>query len=144
AAQQAIALTDCLETEEKLAAQVHAAEVEVTAAQDRLDAAQRAHAAAGLAQTLHVGADCPVCGQLVQALPGQQAPADLSAARSAVESAGKSQRQAGSAHQEAVKAAAAAQSALAGTQARLDKAAEVMADALAEAELVAQLDAIVA
>jgi len=113
-------------------------------AQDADEAARRAHAAAGLAETLHVGDDCPVCRQTIRVLPPHEAPADLAAARTALESATKAQRDARIAHQDATRATAAAKSALGGTQARLDKAAQVMADAVAETELARQLEAITA
>ncbi len=141
---QATALVTCREKEDKLAAELQAADLAVSVAQDSLEAAQRAHAAAGLAETLHVGDDCPVCRQQVQVLPAHDAPADLSAARTMLDTATKAQRQARTAHQDAAKAAAAASSALAATQARLDKAALVMADSPSEDSLTRLLDAIAA
>jgi len=144
AERQAETLATCREKEEKLAAQLEAADLEVTVAQDADEAARRAHAAAGLAETLHVGDDCPVCRQTIRVLPPHEAPADLAAARTALESATKAQRDARIADQEATRATAAAKSALGGTQARLDKAAQVMADARPETELARQLEAITA
>ncbi|HEY2312150.1 MAG TPA: SMC family ATPase [Streptosporangiaceae bacterium] len=141
---QATALATCREKEDKLAAELQAADLAVSVAQDAVDAAQRAHAAAGLAETLHVGDDCPVCRQQVATLPPRQAPADLSAARMTLETTTKAQRQARTAHQDAAKDAAAASSALATTQARLDKAALVMADAPSEVSLTRLLDSIAA
>jgi DNA repair protein SbcC/Rad50 len=143
ASQQTTALATSRDREEQLAAQLQAAEQAETAAQAALEAAQRAHVAAGLAETLHVGDDCPVCRQRIGTLPAQEAPADLSAARTKLETAAKSQRQAQTAYQEAARATATAQAALDGTQSRLDKAAEVMASATPEAELTEQLQAIV-
>ena len=142
AARQADALAACQENDAKLAAQLQAADLDVTLAQEAVEAAQRAHAAAGLAETLHVGDDCPVCQQTVPVLPAHAAPANVSAARAALEAATAAQRQARIAQQDAARAAASAAAALDGTQSRLSKAAEVMADALPEAELAAQLDAI--
>ncbi len=142
AEQQAKALSACHEDEDKLAARLQAAELDLTLAQETLDAAQRAHAAAGLAQALHVGEDCPVCRQRVQALPAHEAPADLAVAKATLETAGQAQRAAATAHREAAKATASVQAALQGTQARLAKAAEVMAGAPAEDELIKQLDLI--
>jgi DNA repair protein SbcC/Rad50 len=142
AGQQAEALAACRGQEEKLAAQFQAAELAVTAAREALEAAQRAHTAAGLAETLHVGENCPVCRQLVRALPAHESPADLSAARTAAETATKAQRQASAAHQQAGRATVSAKSVLDATQGRLDKAAQIMAGAPTEAELTAQLDAI--
>jgi len=138
------ALVTCREKEDKLAAELAAADLAVAVAQDSLEAAQRAHAAAGLAETLHVGDNCPVCRQQVQVLPAHDAPADLSAARTMLDTAAKAQRLARTAHQDAAKAAAAANSALAATQARLDKAALVMADSPSEDSLTRLLDSIAA
>ena len=140
----AAALVTCREKEDKLAAELEAADLAVAVGQDTLESAQRAHAAAGLAETLHVGDDCPVCRQRVQVLPVHEAPADLSAARTMLDTATKAQRQARTAHQDAAKSAAAASSALAATQARLDKAALVMADAPSEDSLTRLLDSIAA
>ncbi len=142
AEQQQAALAACHEQETKLAARLEAAELDLAAAQDSLESARRAHAAAGLAETLHVGESCPVCRQTIQALPRRDAPADLTAAKAGLESATRSQRQARTAYQDAARATATAKAALDGTQARLDKAAQVMAGIPAEAELATQLDAI--
>jgi DNA repair protein SbcC/Rad50 len=144
AEKQAQALAACQDNEAKLHARLQAADLAAGQAQDAVEAATRAHAAAGLAETLHVGDDCPVCQQKVQTLPVHPAPADLSAAREALATATAAQRTARAAHQEAARATASAQSALDGTRRRLDKAAEVMATAPAEAELTRQLDAIAA
>ena len=142
AGQQAKALEACQETEAKAAAQLQAADLDVAVAQDAVEAAQRAHAAAGLAETLHQGDNCPVCQQKITELPAHAAPANVSAARAALDAAARAQRQARTAHQEAAKAAAAAKSALAGTDGRLRRAAEVMAGTPPETELQSQLSAI--
>jgi DNA repair protein SbcC/Rad50 len=144
AEKQAQVLAVSQQNEATLAAQLQAADLAAAQAQDAVEAARRAHAAAGLAETLHVGDDCPVCQQKVAVLPAHLAPADVSAAQRALETATAAQRTARSAHQEAAKTTASAQSALDGIRARLDKAAEVMADAPAEAELTRQLEAIAA
>jgi exonuclease SbcC len=141
---QTTTLVTCREKEDKLAAELQAADLEVTVAQEALEAAQRAHAAAGLAETLHVGDDCPVCRQRVATLPPQQAPADLSAARTTLDAAMKAQRQARTTQQEAAKTTVAASSALAATQARLDKAALVMAAAPSEDSVMRVLESIAA
>ncbi len=141
---QTAALAACSEKEAKLAAELEAADLALAVAHDAVDAAQRAHAAAGLAETLHVGDDCPVCQQQVTALPRHVAPADLSAARSALDTATKAQRQARTVHDAAAKATVSAKSALDGTQARLGKASLVMADAESEADLASLLDSITA
>jgi DNA repair protein SbcC/Rad50 len=144
AERQTTVLAECRERAAKLAAELEAADLEMATAQQADEAAQRAHAAAGLAQTLHVGDDCPVCRQRVATLPARETPADLAAARAALTRAVGAQRQARTAHVDADKAAAAAESDLAGTQRRLDNAARVMADVPDEAELSGQLEAIVA
>jgi DNA repair protein SbcC/Rad50 len=139
---QLAALTALQDQEEQQAVLLRAAGLEHTRAQDLLETAQRAHAAAGLAETLHVGDDCPVCQQQVAALPRHQTPANLSAARTALDAAKKTEQQIRLAHQEAAKATASAKAALEHTQARLTKAAEVMAGVAAEDELVQRLEAI--
>src|SRR5215469_12243514 len=142
AQRQAATLADRREHAAKLAAELTAADLAAAAGQQRVDAAQRAHAAAGLAHSLHVGDDCPVCRQRVQTLPKSAPPADLTAATAARDRALAAQRAARTAHAEADKSAASAASDLTGTQRRLNKAAEVMAGIPAEAELIGQLQAI--
>jgi exonuclease SbcC len=144
ASRQAKAVAAAHEQEAKLAGRLQAAELDSSLAQEALDAAQRAHAAAGLAQTLHAGDSCPVCQQRVAALPQHEAPADLASARATLDATAAAQRAARAAHQDAGKTAAAAVSALQVTQARLEKAAAVMADAPAEAVLTGQLTDIAA
>ncbi|MGH3305313.1 MAG: SbcC/MukB-like Walker B domain-containing protein, partial [Streptosporangiaceae bacterium] len=144
AGRQAAVLAECRERAAKLAAELEAADLDTATGQRADEAAQRAHAAAGLAQTLHAGDDCPVCRQRVQTLPAREPPADLAAARRMLDRAVAAQRLARTAHAEADKAATAAESELTGTQRRLDNAALVMADVPDEAELTRQLDAIVA
>jgi len=140
--QQAAALTERRERAAKLAAELESADLAATAAHEAVEAARRAHAAAGLAQTLHVGDDCPVCRQRVQTLPAHEAPADLAAAGAALDRATSAQRQARKVHADADKVAASAASELDGTQRRLAKAAEVMAEVPPQAELAARLAAI--
>ncbi len=142
-AQQA-ALRNCRAAEEHSAAQLETADKALSQAQDSLAAARRAHAAADLAVTLHSGENCPVCRQVVLSVPALEAPADLNAADATVSAAITAQRAAQRAHQDAAKATAAASSLLAGTQARLDKAAQVMADIPVETELASRLEAIAA
>ncbi len=144
AERQAKALAESHEQEDKLAGRLQAADLDVSLAQETLEAAQRAHTAAGLAETLHAGDDCPVCLRRIDVLPPREAPADLAAARTRLDAATTAQRTARSAHQETARATASAQSALDGTRTRLDKAAGVMTDAPAEAELTRQLEAIAA
>ena len=142
AGQQAAALTERRERAAKLAAELEAADLAASAAHEAVEAARRADAAAGLAQTLHVGDDCPVCRQRIQTLPAHEAPADLAAAGAALDRATAAQRQARKAHADADKTAASAASELDGTQRRLAKAAEIMAAVSPLAELAAQLTAI--
>ncbi|HUC22990.1 MAG TPA: SMC family ATPase [Streptosporangiaceae bacterium] len=139
---QQAALDSCRAAEQLSAAELTAADETLIQAQDKLAAARRAHAAADLAVTLHAGDDCPVCRQRIVALPAPEAPADLNAAEAAVGPATAARRKAQKAHEDAGKAAAAASSSLAETRDRLDKAAQVMADVPAEAELTSQLEAI--
>ncbi len=141
---QAKELAACRETEAKLAAELEAADKGLALARERLEAAQREHAAAGLAETLHVGDDCPVCRRRISVLIPVETPTDLDAARAQLQAATTAHRQAQSAHQQAGRATASAQSELAGTQARLDNAARLMADVAPEAELASQLQAILA
>jgi exonuclease SbcC len=140
---QTTALAVCREKEDKLAVELEAADLALAVARDALDAAQRAHTAAGLAETVHVGDDCPVCQQKVVTLPRLVAPADLGAARSALDTATIAQRKARAVHDTAAKATVSAKSVLDGTQARLDKAAQVMADAPAQDNLTRLLDSII-
>ncbi len=144
AEQQAKALAAAHEQEDKLAGRLQSADLDVSFASEALEAAQRAHAAAGLAQTLHPGDDCPVCRQRIDVLPPQEAPADLAAARATLDTATAAQRTARAAHQDAVKTVASATSALQGTQTRLARAAEVMSGHLDQDELIRQLEAIAA
>jgi DNA repair protein SbcC/Rad50 len=131
-------------TEAKLAGELQAADQHLALARDGLEAAQRAHAAAGLAQTLHVGDDCPVCRRRIGVLLPVQTPADLAAARAAVDAASKAHRQAQSAHSNAATATAVAEKALTDTQTRLENAARVMAGIAAETDLATALQAILA
>ncbi len=144
AEEQKTALAARASHEEQLARELQAADLELTRAQEALETAQRSHAAADLAETLHVGEDCPVCRQQVRVMPPHQTPASVSAARSSLDIAKKAQQQAASIRHEAAKSAASAKSALDNTQARLEKAAEVMAGTPPEAELAGRLGEIAA
>ena len=144
AEKQQTALASCQENEDKLAARLQAADLDVAGAQENLEAARRDDAAAFLAEMLQVGDDCPVCQQEIEVLPAHRVHDDMASAQHALETAAKAQRQARAAHQEASRATAAASSAVDTTQSRLAKAAEVMADTLPETELTAQLAAIAA
>jgi DNA repair protein SbcC/Rad50 len=142
AGQQSQALAACRAGEDQLAARAQAADLDLAQAEHALESARTAHAAAGLAETLHVGDTCPVCQQQVQQLRPRTVPAKMSTARETLEAATNAQRQAQTALQEAANATISVKAALDGTQARLDKAALVMADVPAEAELTEQLEAI--
>jgi DNA repair protein SbcC/Rad50 len=144
AGEQQATLAACTTDEKRLVARLQEADLGLAHAQESLETAQRAHAAAGLAETLHVGEDCPVCRQQVQVLPQHKTPASLSTARTLLDAARKAQQQAATARHEAAKSSASAKSALDNMLARLDKAAQVMAGTPPEAELTAQLDAITA
>src|SRR5580658_6769801 len=94
AEQQQAALERCRQHEEQLAARLSDADLALTAAQQAHEAAQREHAAAGLAQTLHAGDSCPVCRQAIRTLPPLETPADLSTAMRARDAATLAQREA--------------------------------------------------
>jgi DNA repair protein SbcC/Rad50 len=144
AREQKTTLAACTSREERLVTELQEADRLLSRAEEALETAQRAHAAAGLAETLHAGDECPVCRQQVHVLPPHQTPTSVSTARTSLDAARKAQQQAATARHEAGKSAASAKSALDNTLARLDKAAQVMADTPPEAELTAQLDAITA
>jgi exonuclease SbcC len=143
-AQDEAELQLCQTMQESRAGQVQLAELQLTQAQDADQAAQRVHAAARLAQTLHLGEDCPVCRQPVRSLPAVSAPADLTAASANVDSATKLSREAQQAHAAATAATAAAGAAVDATKARLEKVSRSLANAPAEDDLVGQLKAIMA
>ncbi len=141
---QQAALQSCRDAEQQSTVQLATADEALSKAQDTLAEARRAHAAADLAMTLHIGEDCPVCRQAILTMPAREAPADLDTAQAAVDAAITAHRTAQDAHRHAGNATAAASSLLAKTHDRLDKAAHVMADIPAEAELAGQLEAIAA
>jgi DNA repair protein SbcC/Rad50 len=105
-------------------------------------AAQRVHAAADLAQHLHIGKDCPVCRQPVAALPQHATPADLAKARAAVEAAEKVTGHAQRAHTAASGLTAAAAQNADRTRGELEKISSALADGPAEADATAAIDAI--
>ncbi len=134
----------CQTTEESRAGQAQLAEQQLAQAREADEAARRAHAAAGLAQTLHVGEDCPVCRQPVSSLPATSAPADLTAAKANLDSATKLHREAQRLHAAATAATAAAGAAVQATSDRLAQASRSLANAPAEDDLADQLKAIMA
>lgn len=93
-------------------AEVKTAEGAHVAATEALQAAQDAHQAQHLADTLAIGAPCPVCLHPVEELPDHKVAADLLAARRAIEEAEARVIDARSACSKATSANAAAQSTL--------------------------------
>jgi exonuclease SbcC len=98
-------LTASQQAERELAAELHKAERALRAGRDRLASAERASAAAHLAEGLSAGAQCPVCGQRVASLPGHRVPADLVLAREAAARAEQDVQRADAAHRAAAAAA---------------------------------------
>ncbi len=123
-------------------AALHAAEEELEHARAAVEHAQRAHAAAALAQTLAAGDTCPVCLRKITALPEHAAPADLTAAKSAVTAATQQRKRAADAQTLAGRAGATAAAAVNSTRQRLDKYSAYLAKAPAEADVAASLTAI--
>jgi DNA repair protein SbcC/Rad50 len=144
AAKDEAELALCRTLQDSRTGQLQLAEQQLAQARDANEAAHRAHAAAGLAETLHVGEDCPVCRQPVSTLPVRSAPADLTAAKANVDSATSLHRQAQRDHTAAEKATAAAETALQVAGERLGKASRFLANAPAEDVLADQLKAITA
>jgi DNA repair protein SbcC/Rad50 len=102
-------------------AKTAAARAVLEAAETRLEALRRAHAAHDLARHLIAGAPCPVCAQLVIQPPARPAPAALTDAQRA--------RQAAAAEYErCTKAAAQAESAAQTRRAQLDELEQALAD----------------
>jgi len=130
--------------EQTRALAMHAAEQQAERSKTALADAERAHAAVALAGGLHVGENCPVCLQLVSALPDHPAPADLAAATAAAQSAVTAFKQASQAHARAAAAAAAAFSTAEGTRQRMAKVTAALAGAASEPEVMASLQAIAA
>jgi exonuclease SbcC len=111
-------------------------------AQGALEAAQRAHAGAALAGSLVVGEDCPVCLRPVTDLPHHPAPADLAAARAAVQAATASRKRVAEAQAGATREAAVAAATVEATRERLDRGAAYLDGAPDESEVAATLAAI--
>ncbi|HEY1920858.1 MAG TPA: SMC family ATPase [Streptosporangiaceae bacterium] len=123
-------------------AALSSAEDALEAAQAAAEQSQLAHRAISVAQSLVVGEDCPVCLQPVAELPHHPAPADLAAARAAVEDAKKQRKRAADAAGLAARSVAGATSSLAAATAALDRNAAALAGAPAEDEVAAMLAAI--
>jgi len=128
--------------QDRTAGGLEAAERELQLAQDDRARTERSHAAAALAHDLHIGEDCPVCLQPVTSLPHHPAPAHLTQARKAVDTADQRLRQVRAAHQETVTATTRASSAVAGTHEQLDKISATLADAPSEADVAASIHTI--
>jgi exonuclease SbcC len=126
----------------RTAGELEAAERQLRLAQDDRAHIERSHDAIALAHGLRVGEDCPVCLQPVVSLPHHPALADLTQAGKAVDTADQHLRQVRAVHQEAVTATTLASRAVAGTQERLSKVSGTVADAPAETDVAASIDAI--
>jgi DNA repair protein SbcC/Rad50 len=128
--------------ESALTEKLQAAERDADRTRHALADAERADAAAHLAEVLHVGDDCPVCLRAVVALPRHDAPADLLKARKSVETAASAHKRAQAAHAEAAKAAAAARGMAQETGRQLAEFTQALTKAAAEADAVESLAAI--
>jgi DNA repair protein SbcC/Rad50 len=136
---QQAACADAQAAEHALADKAQAAEREAALAADALTAARRANAAGHLAETLHVGVDCPVCLRPVTALPHHPAAADLGQARKASEAAAQEHKHLLRRHREAAAATAGARSTAEATRRRLAEVESSLRGSPAEAEVSMQL-----
>ena len=112
------ALTEAMERAQAEAEQARTA---LDAAESRLEALRREHAAHDLARHLATGAPCPVCAQPVTELPARSTPAALAEAEQA-------RRAAAAEHERAARAAAAAGSAAQARRARLSELDRAVTD----------------
>src|SRR5262249_18915707 len=128
--------------EDALADEAQAAEREAALTADALTAARRANAAGALAESLHVGDDCPVCKQPVTAVPHHPAAADLGQARAAAEAAAREHKRLVRAHADAARATAVARSRAEATERQLADLEPVLRGAPGEAEVAMQLEMI--
>jgi DNA repair protein SbcC/Rad50 len=119
-----------------------AAERELASARDQVVAAEHAHAAVVLAQDLRVGSDCPVCLRPVTALPHHEVPADLVEAAAAADWAEQAATQARTAYERMAEAAAVARRDVDAAARQLADVSASLADAPAEEEVVAKIQAI--
>ena len=124
------------------AAELDAADEGLSQSRDAKSAAEQAHAAAALAQHLHVGEDCPVCLRPVTSLPDLPVPADLALAAAAVLDAERRLTRARATHKEAAGRTADGAKAVAGITGRIEAVDATLAQASAEADIAAALDAI--
>ena len=127
-----------------------AAEKGLAEAEDKLEharaahaAAERLHAAVAVAQGLRVGEDCPVCLRPVAELPHHPVPADLAESKGLADAAAKALRQAHARRDEAAKAAAGAGAEVQALDPQINRVAAVVAEAASEAEVRELLEAIV-
>jgi exonuclease SbcC len=126
-----------------LADKAQTAEREAGLAADALAAARRANAAGHLAETLHVGDDCPVCLRPVTTLPRHAAAADLGRPRAASEAAALEHKRLARQHGDAAQATAGARSTAQATQRRLAEVESLLGESPSEAEVAMQLKLIV-
>jgi len=126
------------------AAELTTAERRLERAQATLAQAECTHAAVALAGLLRIGEECPVCLRPVSSLPHHSVPADLASARAAAETASQDHKRTREAQTRAAQVAAVARSTVDATRQQLDKNAEAMAGAPAEADVAATLAAIAA
>jgi exonuclease SbcC len=130
-------------TEGAMAEKLQGAERKLQRAQAAQADAERASAAAHLAEGLHVGDDCPVCQRALATMPRLAAPADLLKARKAAETAAAEHKRAQAAHAQAANDAAAARGVAQQTGRQLAEITDALSQAAAEAEAVPLLEAIV-
>jgi exonuclease SbcC len=130
-------------------AELKQAEAEVEDADDTLRQArearalaERAYAAAALAEGLRIGEDCPVCLRPVTDLPHHPAVTDLGEAGAAINAAEKRLDQARTAHRKAVRLELDAAGAVKAIHGQLDDLAAALADAPSETDVTASLKAI--
>jgi len=135
--EQACASTEA--AQQGLARDVEAGDRAAVAAQDKLDAAQRAHAAGDLAATLKPGDDCPVCLRPVTQQPHHPAAASLARARAAVDAAAREHKRLVRAHHDAASAAAAARGTVEATRRELAGVNAALRGSPGQAEVTMQL-----
>ena len=127
--------------EHALAAEVKDAERASGQATAALAAAEQAHRAAVLAADLRPGQPCPVCRQPVTAVPHHDVPADLGAARAAVQRARAGESRLRAELAGAGKGAAAARTAVTELDERIAEVTRALADAPPADEVEAALAA---
>ena len=126
-------------TEQARAAALHNAERGSERALAALASAQREHAAADLAGSLHVGDDCPVCLRRLTEVPQHATPAGLGRAAAAAEAAAKEVRRLKAEHRAADRDAAAARGTADNTRHQLSELTDVLAECPPEDEVAATI-----